>query len=307
MADIDEKDGVEVMLHDDNEVEVTIEGESPPQKSPDEREIALNQMKQQLEETRRRAEQEKIARQRAEQYAYQQAQTAQYAKAEAAGYNIRNLQSTIDATEQTALNAERAYADAMAAGDYDTAAKAQRAMAAAETQIVSLMQQKSNLENYYQTAEGRVADAPPPPPMEDPGPPQDPVEVLASRLTPKSADWLRAHPEAAHKVNKLTAAHQAAVELEGITPETPEYFAFIERSLGMAAKAPAKKTMASAPVSSSSSYTSSRSSGGAESMVLSAAQVEQAVLLEPDLPREKAIELYAKNRLALIREGKLSA
>ena len=42
-------------------------------------------------------------------------------------------------------------------------------------------------------------------------------------------------------------------------------------------------------------------------MVLSPAEVEQALLMEPDLPREKALEVYARSKQALIREGKLNA
>jgi hypothetical protein len=42
-------------------------------------------------------------------------------------------------------------------------------------------------------------------------------------------------------------------------------------------------------------------------MVLDSAQVDFALMAFPDLPREKAIEAYARNRAALIREGKLSA
>ena len=305
MANPDDENGLEVMVDDQAPVEVSIEGENKGENAPDEREIALNSMKDQLEAVKRQAEQDKIARQRAEQYAYQQAQNAQYAQAEAATSTLRGVQNAIDATEQTAGTAERAYADAMAAGDYQLAARCQRAMAAAETQIAQLLEQKRNIENYMQATEGRVPEPQYQPQQQPQQAPQDPVETLAARLTPKSAEWLRAHPDAAHKVNKLTAAHQAAVELEGITPESPEYFSYIEKSLGMSKAAP-KKSMASAPVSSSSSPLSSRSSGG-NSMILSAAEVEQAVLNEPDMPRDKAIEFYARNKAALIREGKLHA
>jgi hypothetical protein len=41
-------------------------------------------------------------------------------------------------------------------------------------------------------------------------------------------------------------------------------------------------------------------------MVLDSEQVEFALMAFPDLPRDKAIESYARNRAALIREGKLS-
>lgn len=303
MTAADEELNVEVPIAEDEPVEVVLEGEKGQEPAVDEREAALNSMKDQLEAAKRQADQDRIARQRAEQYAYQQAQNAQYAQAEAATSTLRGVQNAIDATEQTAGTAERAYADAMAAGDYQLAARCQRAMAAAETQIAQLLEQKRNIENYMQTTEGRVPEPQYQPQQQPQQAPQDPVEALASRLTPKSADWLRAHPEAAHKVNKLTAAHQAAVELEGITPETPEYFSYIEKTLGMSKSAP-KKSMASAPVSSASSPLSSRSSNG-NSMVLSAAEVEQAILNDPDLPRDKAIENYARAKAALIREGKM--
>jgi hypothetical protein len=42
-------------------------------------------------------------------------------------------------------------------------------------------------------------------------------------------------------------------------------------------------------------------------MVLSSAEVEMAILAEPELPRDKAIESYARNKAFLIKQGKLSA
>jgi hypothetical protein len=42
-------------------------------------------------------------------------------------------------------------------------------------------------------------------------------------------------------------------------------------------------------------------------MTLTASEVEFAQLAEPDLPRDKAIEAYARNKQKLIREGKMSA
>jgi hypothetical protein len=68
-----------------------------------------------------------------------------------------------------------------------------------------------------------------------------------------------------------------------------------------------KKSLASVPVTSSASAISSRSSGNSNTMVLSPEQVEFALMAEPDLPRDKAIEAYARNRAFLIKNGKLSA
>lgn len=322
MSEIDDKE-LEVSIPADEPVTVNLGDDAPviekktePPAAPDvdEREQALAELRKQIEEERARAERERKAREQAEQYAREQEFAAKSAKVEVQDSNLRVILNAIEATEQAASGAERAYADAMAAGDYTQAAKAQRAMAQAESQLLQLKNGKSALEDRLQsqTHEGRVASESPK--IEKTAGRADPVEEMAAQLTPKSADWLRAHPAAANQVNKLVAAHQAAVELEGITPETPEYFAYIEGKLGFTTakqtekpqSAPAK-AMASAPVSSSSSSGGGSRSGNGSSMTLSPAEVEFALLNEPNLPREKALETYARNKAALIREGKLSA
>jgi hypothetical protein len=111
---------------------------------------------------------------------------------------------------------------------------------------------------------------------------------------------------------------------DGIPAESPEYFRYIEARLGYDSQpayhndpepepAPVqrqatshKRPDMSAPVTSSASSISPRSSSP-NSVVLNSDQVEMAILAFPDMPREKAIESYARNMAALIREGKLSA
>jgi hypothetical protein len=283
------------------------------QSDTDEREKQLIEIKRQYEEAKRREAAERQARQQAEEYAYHQAQQAQYAKADAQDNRLRTVLNAIEATERTAISAERDYADAMAAGDYAQAAKAQRIMAQAESHLLQLQNAKANVEDALESmqAEGRVQE-PPRPRFAPQQPPQDPVEALSSRLTPKSAAWLRAHPEAANHVEKLSAIHQYAVNIKGIEAESPEYFKYVEKKLGIdqsddyVPNKSSRKAMASAPVSSSSGM-SSRSNGNGNTMILSPAEVEQALLNEPTLPKDKALEMYARNKAALIREGKLSA
>lgn len=313
MTDLPDENEIQVPIEDEAPVEVVIEGVEAPQNAEDERETALKQMKAQLEEVNRRHEQEKIARMRAEQYAIEQAKAAQYTQADLHQSNMQVVMSGIENMQQTIGQAKRAYADAMAAGDYNGAAEANNILAWANTQLNELNAGKRNIERHIQsieTTEGRVADqpqyAPPPPPPT----PEQQFEGLLNKLSPKSAAWLREHPNAAQDLNKLSAAHQAATALKGINPETPEYFAFIESELGLSngRSNGRKMAMASAPVSSSSPMVS-RSSGynGGSTMTLSAMEVEQAVLNEPDLPRDKAIEAYARSKAQLIREGKMSA
>jgi hypothetical protein len=295
--------------------------EEPRVQQVDEREIALTQLKKQYEHQRRVAEAEREARKKAEEYAHQQAQQVYSARNEVQENQLRVIANAIDATEQAAVAAERDYADAMAAGDYSAAAKAQRMMAQAESHLLQLNNGKQKLEEQLQApTEGRVSA--PELPRFEPQIAPDPVEMYAERLTPKSADWLRRHPQVVDKIPRLTRAHQDALE-DGIEAESSDYFAYIEQRLGISPQpreeyreerqpeprqqAPMKKSVASAPVSSSASGISSNSSRSANTMVLSPAEVEMAILAEPELTRDKAIESYARNKAALIKAGKLSA
>lgn len=290
---------------EDAPVEVSVADEkepaSEPEKSaePDEREVALSEMRAQLESAKRQAAEAHNMRQQAEAYARKQAEMATSAKSEASENQYRVILNAINAHEQTAANAERALADALAAGDYATVAKVQSHIAKIQSQLTQFENAKDELEQMaqYRQVEGRVPD-----PTPQYQAPQDPLEAVASRLSPKSAQWMRSHPDMVNKIPQLKAAHEAAVHLEGISVESPEYFAYIEGKLGLGNKTP-KKPIASTPVTSSASYSATR--GGNDSMTLSAAEVEQAILNEPDLPRQKALEAYARNKAALIKEGRL--
>ena len=329
--DIKEEKPVEVTLPDDpiTEIELSdnkstikedqakIKVKEDKDPSLDDRERALLDLKKQYEHQKRVAEAEREARKQAEYYAHQQAQQVGYARNEVQDSNLKIIMNAIDATEQAAANAEFEYAQAMAAGNHALAAKAQRAIAQAEAHLLQLQNGKQRLEETLQDpAEGAVYA--PPVPSFEPQIPQDPVEMYASQLAPRSAQWLREHPEAVNKIGKLTRAHQDALE-DGIVPESNEYFSFIESRLGYddspraesrhqdPQPAPVnRRSLASAPVSSAATV-SSRSGGNSNSMVLSSEEVEFALLAEPELPRDKAIEAYARNKAHLVRQGKLSA
>lgn len=316
MADIDEIEGLDVDIPQEGPVEIKLDQPLDPkasEKAEDEREIALADLRKQLDEQRSFVEKERQARLQAEEAARRHSEDAEFAKIETHDSNLKVIVTAIQSTEHAATNAERAYADAMQAGDYTAAAKAQRAMAHAETQLAQLYHAKNNVESIIEsrTTEGRVEA--PRQEQRQAEVPQDPVEMLASRLTPKSAAWLRDHPQAAGQINKLTAAHTAAVELEGIPVESPEYFSYIEQRLGLSGdkkpqstSQPTKKAMASAPVNNSSSYSNptGRTSSG-DTMHLTSAEVEMAILAEPDMPRQKALEAYARNKAECIRRGEL--
>ena len=340
---------VEVTLPDDPIAEVSLDDSSPEIKEEapkiaakeekrdaapdmDERERGILELKRQYEESKkiadhqkRIAEAEREARRQAEMYARQQAQYLGRANLEVQDGNLRIIMNAIDATEQAAENAQRDLVDALSVGDHSLAAKAQRSIAKCEAELLQLNNGRQRLEEMLnQTTEGSVYE--PQIPSFEPQIPQDPVEMYAARLTPKSAQWLREHPEVVSKIGELTRAHQDAVE-DGITAETPAYFRFIESRLGYSNNAPApsaaqeptqdlpqraasqpapsRKNLASAPVSSSTTSVSPRANENI--MRLSAEEVAMAQSAFPDLPRDKAIQTYAVNKAALIKEGKLSA
>lgn len=314
MTDTNDIKDIEVPIEDDAPVEVVIDDDKSSKDSIDEREKALLEVKSQLEEVNRRHEQEKIARHRAEQYALEQAKAAQTAQADLHSSNYKVVLSGIENMQQTIEQAKRTYSDAMAAGDYNGVAEANNIIAWANANLKDLIQGKNDIEAYLQTTEGRVADqqAAPQPQYQSPPPPlspEDQFNEMLSKLTPRSAAWLKEHPNAAQDMNRLSAAHNAATVLKGIPAESPEYFSFIENELGLSTgrSTGRKHSMASTPVSSSGMMTSRSGYNGGSTMTLSAAEVEQAILNDPDLPREKAIEQYARNKAQLIREGKMSA
>lgn len=316
MTDETKNSPVEVTLDESPSVEVELSDKKAEvkepvveTKKPDAREQALEDMRRQYENQKRIAEAEREARRQAEMFARRQAQEVGYARNEVQDSNLRIILNAIEANQQAAEMVEHQLAEALASGDYNVVAKAQRQLAQYEAELLQLNNGKNQLEEMLQaqTAEGAVYE--PQIPSFEPQIPQDPVEQYASQLSPKSAQWLREHPEAVNKIDRLGRAHQEAIE-DGYAPDTKEYFNYIETRLGYAETpkraAPNKKAMVSAPVSSSGSGISSRS-GSPTTITLSPEEVEMAELNEPGLPRNQAIEIYARNKMALIREGKLSA
>jgi len=63
----------------------------------------------------------------------------------------------------------------------------------------------------------------------------DPLEDHLARFTDRTAQWMRKNPEWVtdpRKNAKVTGAHNFAIS-EGLTPDTDEYFEYVERKIGM--------------------------------------------------------------------------
>jgi phage I-like protein len=177
----------------------------------------------------------------------------------------------------------------------------QQAMSTNAAKLLQLEQGKEALENT-------------PKPVVEQYRSSDPVEALASQLTPRSAEWVRRNPQYAtdsRLYQKMIAAHQLAVS-DNIRPDTDEYFDAIEETLRIrqrqqeprhedASAAAAQVTQRrsappAAPVTRSGTGTSNRPN----TVRLTAAEREMASMMQ------MTDQEYARNKLNLQKEGKLN-
>ena len=269
--------------------------------------IGIEELRKQLEEERARAAQERTARLEAEKRAFETAKTLHRAQNEVADSHLSMVEGAIETVKGNLDQLEAAMAHASSQGDHASIAKIQRAIAAATVELRQLEDGKKDLASRPKTPEPTISD---------------PVEALAAQLTPRSAEWVRRHPEFATDPvlnRKMVAAHNDAVA-NGIVPDTDEYFEDVEATLQRrgalrsvsrgsedngedpfsSASSPAQRrsSPAAAPVSRQGSSSSSVQSG--RSIRLSEAQ--RAAAAASGLTEEQ----YARNIDALRREGRLN-
>jgi hypothetical protein len=253
-----------------------------------------------LEALREQLETERKARQEAQRRASEAEYSAYEAKGEVQDTSLHLVSNAIDTVIQNNNILKANYRDAMAMGDFDTAADIQSEMSSNAAKLLQLEQGKQALENQPRQ--------PAPTPYV-----ADPVEALASQLSPRSADWVRRNPEYAtdpRLYQKMLAAHNLAMA-DDIPADSDDYFAAIEDTLRIrrqdnsgdydamadAAKPTQRRSAPpAAPVS--------RNGGGGGSkpnrVTLTAAEREMASMMGMT-PEE-----YGRNKLTLQKEGKLN-
>ena len=211
--------------------------------------------------------------------------------------NLQLVVNAIDTVSRDIDLLKQAHTYALQSGDFARATEIQSEMSANSAKLLQL-------ENGRQAMES--APRQPEPQM----PPLDPVEDFASRLSPRSADWVRKHPEFVRdpRLNaKMIAAHNLAVA-DGIPTDTDDYFAAIEDTLKVAPKAAqgdtddayaAKVVQRRDAAPAAAPANRGNQSRSANVVRLSAAQREMAEMMgmKP--------EDYAKNMMALKKEGKI--
>lgn len=277
------EDDLEVQIEDDQQDDVQTDA---PVVTPQE---GIDDLKRQLDEERaRRAE--------AERRAAEAAQQAHAARLDKEDTDIQLVSNAIDTLDRETDILKANYAHAMQTGDFRRAAEIQEEMS---DNSAKLLQLRNGLE-----AMKAKPKAPPPQAA-----PANPVEAFASRLTPRSADWVRAHPEFVtdpSKNRKMIAAHELAVA-DGLTPDTDAYFTAIEETLRIK---PQAKVVEEEATSSAAKVVSRRDAAPAAAPVsrgTSSRNVVRLTAAEREMAEMMGMkpEDYAKNKLALQKEGKL--
>ena len=253
-------------------------------------EAGIDALKTQLEEERR-------AREAAERRAKEAMEQASAAKNDAADSNMKMIDNAIDTLKRNHEILKQNLRDAVAMGDADAQADIMMSLNKTDNDLREVQRGK---QQYEATTKRSAAD---------------PVEALASQLTPRSAEWIRAHPEAVHDPimnRKLRRAHEDAID-DGLTADSDDYFAYVENRLNVrkpmqqqeAALSEASTSTSgrraaappAAPVSRSGTGT-----GGRPNVVTLSREEQQYAHDMKMTPKE-----YAENKMALIKAGKLAS
>jgi hypothetical protein len=271
------------------EAKVELEPEEKVEISPEDAIAELN----------KRLAEEKAARLEAEKRAHEASQEARKANNTVEDTNLQLLNSAIEQVKRDSEILKANYRAAMANNDYDAAADIQQSMSMASARLLQLETGKTAMENAPRGREQEASRY------------SDPVEAFASRLTPRSASWVRSHPQCVTdpRLNqKMIAAHNIAVA-DGFEPDSDDYFNFVEQTVGIGKKVepveqvvseaakPVQRRVspASAPVSRSNTSTGARN--GTYTLTRDEADAAAASGLSN--------EEYVKNKLLLKKEGRL--
>lgn len=261
-----------------------------------------------IKDLKLKLEQERTARAEAERQARQAREQVHQANNEVHDSNLQLVRNAIETVKGTSEHLKRAYAEALSVGDYGKSAEIQEAMSINSARLMELERGRVAMENAPPQAAPQAAQQ---------QRANDPVESLASQLSPKSADWVRKNPQCVtdpRLYQKMVAAHNLAVA-DGYSPDTDDYFGFIEDTLKINRRqAPARvEAETDDPLSSASAPAQRRSAPPAAPVTRAGTANGQ----RPDVVRlsraeaETARDLgmteqeYARNKQLLKKEGRL--
>lgn len=316
----DAEDELEIELEDGPEAgddDTPLPGEKKPEKSFDE---AMEALKRERDDARGRAEAAEARAAQSDGGALEAARSAHEA-------NLNLITGAIDSLNGDRSNAKRLYQDAMENGDFAKAAEINDAL----SEIVHNIKTLQDAEGRFKAEGAKLTRTQP-----RRADPSDPVDVYATanQLDDRAKGWLRAHPEFVTdkaKEDALVEAHFAALG-KRIQNGSQAYYDFVEKKLGLKddgespsverkTKEAANGSAGESVMSGASAATQRRSappaapvsrSGTANGatpgrITLSKAERETAIsLADPGETEQQALQRYAKNKLALIKEGRMN-
>ena len=283
MSDQEQAEDLEVQL----EIEEEGQDDAPEIVKPEE---GVDELKRQLDAERAR-------RVDAERKAHEAGERERMARNDKDDSDIQLVANAIQTLNRDSEILKANYAMALKHGDFTKAAEINSEM----NETAAQLQQLNN---------GLEAMRAKPKAQPQPQRSSDPVEAFAAQLTPRSADWVRAHPEFvkdARLNRKMIAAHELAVA-DGYTPDTDGYFSAIEQTLKVSqpkaqpeedASASAAKVTQRRDAAPAAAPVSRGGSNRSNVVRLTAAEREMAEMMN------MKPEDYAKNKMALQKEGKL--
>ena len=273
-------------MADDDELELELPEETSQEEEP---EYVLD--------LKRQIEAERSARQAAEQKLHQAAREVHRSRSEVDETNLQLVVNAIDTVNRDLELMKQAHTYAMQNGDFARATEIQSEMSANSAKLLQLENGRQAMENAPRQPEPQM-------------PPADPVEAFAAQLSPRSADWVRRHPEFVRdpRLNaKMIAAHNLAVA-DGIPTDTDDYFAAIEETLKVTPKAAqgdsddsyAAKVVQRRDAAPAAAPANRGNQSRSTNVVRLSAQEREMAEMMGMKPED-----YAKNKMALKKEGKI--
>ena len=256
-----------------------------------------------IQELKNRLEKEKQARIEAERNAHLAMESAVSAKNEVQDTNLHLVRNAIDTVKRNNDILKYNYSEAMSVGDYNKAAELQESMSMNSAKLMELERGRAHMENAPKIA------PPAPPPRYS-----DPVEELASQLSPRSADWVRRNPQCVtdqRMFQKMIAAHNLAIA-DGYTPDSDDYFGLIEDTLKLNRRAAVEQDDDDA-MSGAAKVTQRRSAPPAAPVsrggngIGSRPNSAHLTREEKETARDLGMteEAYARNKALLKKEGRM--
>ena len=176
-----------------------------------------------IEKLQKKLKKERERRKEAERQAQVASYEAQKASYQVEDSNLTLVTNAIDTLKRDNEYLKAAYKESMSVGDYDRAAEIQEVMSGNSAKLLQLENGKNVMESK---------------PRQPPQFEADPVERMASSLSPRSAKWIRNNPQFAtdpRLTQKMVAAHNLAMA-DGYKADTDDYFEFVEDILKVRTK-----------------------------------------------------------------------